>query len=260
MIIVKLLKDLYQYRELLKTNIKKEIRGKYKGAWLGVIWSYLNPLLMLLVYSMVFSKIMKIQIPNYTMFLFTALIPWNFFVTTVSQGSLSVVTNGNIIKKVYFPREVIPISVVTSNAVNFLISCLIMLFFLFATGLGVSKYILLFPLVLFSQYILLLGITFITSSLTVYARDLEHIISVLLLVMFYGTPIVYSMEMVPASMRQFLALNPMTPIINAYRDILFYQKMPDISTLGMIIGISIVVFGFGLIIFRKLQKNFAEEL
>jgi len=257
---MKLFKDLYQYRELLKTNIQKEIRGKYKGAWLGVVWSYLNPLLMLVVYSVVFSKIMKIQIPNYTMFLFTALIPWTFFTQTVSQGAFSVVANGSILKKVYFPREIIPISIVTSNVITFLISCIIMLFFIFVTGLGVSWYILLFPVVLISQYVLLLGITFILSSVTVYIRDLEHIITVLLMVMFYGTPIVYSMDMVPASMKAILLLNPMTPIINSYRDILFYKQMPNLKDLALIIIVSIVLFNIGLVIFRKLERNFAEEL
>lgn len=260
MIIMKLFKDLYQYRELLKNNIKKEIRGKYKGAWLGVLWSYLNPLLMLVVYSLVFSKIMKIQIPNYTMFLFTALIPWTFFTTTVSQGSLSIIVNANIIKKVYFPREIIPISLVTSALVNFLISCIIMFIFILITGLGFSKYILLFPVVLLAQYILLLGITFITSSITVYARDLEHIISVMLLALFYGTPIVYSLEMVPESIRKFFYINPMTPIINSYRDVLFYKRMPNIEMLLIIILGSIAIFYIGLIIFRKLQKNFVEEI
>lgn len=257
---MRLFKDLYQYRELLKNNIKKEIRGKYKGAWLGVLWSYLNPLLMLVVYSVVFSKIMRIQIPNYTMFLFTALIPWTFFTTTVSQGAFSVVSNGSILKKVYFPREIIPISIVTSNVITFLISCIIMLFFIFVTGLGVSWYILLFPIILISQYVLLMGITFILSSVTVYIRDLEHIITVLLMVMFYGTPIVYSMDMVPASMKAILIINPMTPIINSYRDILFYKQMPNMLQLGGIIVISLVVLVFGLFIFKKLQRNFAEEL
>lgn len=257
---MKLIKDLYQYRELLKNNIKKEIRGKYKGAWLGIFWSYINPLLMLVVYSVVFSQIMRVNIPNYTMFLFTALIPWTFFTATVSQGAFSVVANGNIIKKVYFPREIIPISIVTSNALTFLISCIIMFIFIIITGLGFSWYILLFPAVVLTQYLLLMGISLILSAITVYVRDVEHIITVLLMVMFYGTPIVYSMAMVPASMKMILLINPMTPIINAYRDILFYKQMPNMLQLGGIIVISLVVLVFGLFIFKKLQRNFAEEL
>ncbi len=156
---IRLFKDLYSYRELLKNNIKKEIRGKYKGAWLGVLWSYLNPLLMLVVYSLVFSTIMKIEIPNYTMFLFTALIPWTFFTSTISQGSFSIISNGNILKKVFFPREIIPISVVTSNCINFLISFVIMFVFIAISGLGFSVYLIFLPLIILIQYILLLGIS-----------------------------------------------------------------------------------------------------
>ena len=104
-------------------------------------------------FSFVFSKIMRIEIPNYTMFLFTALIPWTFFTRTVSQGAFSVVSNGSILKKVFFPREIIPISIVTSSVITFLISCIILLFFMFVTGLGVSWYILLFPIILISQYV-----------------------------------------------------------------------------------------------------------
>jgi ABC-2 type transport system permease protein len=203
---------------------------------------------------------MKIQIPNYTMFLFTALIPWTFFITTVSQSSLSIIMNSNLIKKIYFPREIIPISVVTSNTVNFLISCIIMLVFIFITRLGISWYILLFPLVLFAQYLLLVSIALILSSITVYARDLEHIVGVLLTALFYTTPIVYSMEMVPNEIRSILLLNPMTTIISSYRDILFYKQMPDLEKLFILIIISFISFVIGLKIFSKLQRNFAEEM
>jgi ABC-2 type transport system permease protein len=256
---IKFFKEIYNYRELLKNNIKKEIRGKYKGAWLGVVWSYLNPLLMLVVYSVVFSKIMRIQIPNYTMFLFTALIPWTFFTTTVSQGSFSVIANGNLLKKVYFPREIIPISIVTSNLVNFLISCVIMFVFILASGIGFSKYIIFFPIIVFIQYLLLMGITLILSAITVFVRDLEHIITVLLMVMLYGTPILYSMDMVPEAIRKIISLNPMTPIISAYRDVLFYQVRPDLGQLGIILGVSVGLLIIGLMIFKRLQRGFAEE-
>mgnify|MGYP001809810301 CR=1 FL=1 len=134
-----------------------------------------------------------------------------------------------------------------------------MAFFIIITGLGFSWYVLLFPVVVVAQYLLLLGITFILSSITVYARDLEHIVSVLLTVLYYGTPIVYSMDMVPASMKAILSLNPMTPIINSYRDILFYQQMPNLQELGIIIAVALVLFAIGLAIFRVLQRNFAEE-
>lgn len=255
-----LFKDLYNYRELLSTSVKKEIRGKYKGAWLGILWSYLNPLLMLVIYSFVFSIIMRVQIENYTMYLFTALIPWNFFVTSISQGSLSVITNGAILKKVYFPREIVPISSVTANTVNFMISCFIIFFFLAVTGIGFSVYILLLPLIIFVQYILLLGIVFFVSSMTVYARDLEHIISVILMAGMYATPIFYTMEMVPDKFKKIINLNPMTHIINSYRDVMFYKKMPDLKLLGIMFAVSAIVFVLGYIFFKKTEKSFVEEL
>jgi len=121
---------LFQYREFLNTSIRKEIRGKYKKSFLGILWSFLNPLLMLMVYAIIFPIILKSPEKNYVMFLMTALIPWTFFTTVVTQGASTIVANGNILKKVYFPREILPISTVTSGLVNFLISCLIIFIFL----------------------------------------------------------------------------------------------------------------------------------
>ena len=255
-----LFKNLYEYRELLSTSVKKEIRGKYKGAWLGILWSYLNPLLMLVVYSFVFSIIMRVQIENYSMYLFTALIPWNFFVISISQGSLSVISNGSILKKVYFPREIVPIASVTANTVNFMISCLIIFFFLAVTGVGFSIYILFLPLIILIQYILLLGIVFFVSSMTVYARDLEHIISVILMAGIYATPIFYTMEMVPDKFKKFIALNPMTHIINSYRDVMFYKRMPNMKLIGIMFVVSTIILILGYSYFKKTEKSFVEEL
>ena len=117
-------KELYHYRELLKTNVKKDIRGKYKGSFLGILWSFINPLLQVLVYALVFPYIMKVETENYLIFLICGIIPWTWFITSISQGTTSITNNANLIKKVYFPREILPISVVTSGLANFLISCL----------------------------------------------------------------------------------------------------------------------------------------
>ena len=113
---------LYEYRELLKSNVKKEIRGKYKGSFLGILWSFINPLLMVLVYAIVFPYLLRVNQDNYLIFLIVGIIPWNFFTTVIAQGTTSVLVNAGIIKKVYFPREILPISVATSGIVNFFIS------------------------------------------------------------------------------------------------------------------------------------------
>ncbi len=251
---------IYQYRELLKTNVKKEIRGRYKNSILGVMWSFLNPLLQLAVYSIIFGALLAGGDKTYPIYICVALIPWTYFTTAITQASFTIIGNGDIIKKVYFPREILPISVVTSGAVNFIISTIIILAFVIFSGMGLSWYILLYPFVLLVQYVLLLGISFIVSSITVYFRDLEHIIGIVLLAAFYGTPIVYKLEQLPENLRIIMQLNPMTHIINGYRAIFYNQEMPNIKILGILLAISVVITIIGYFIFKKLQKGFAEQL
>lgn len=253
-------KKIYNYRELLKTNVKKEIRGRYKNSILGVMWSFLNPLLQLAVYSIIFGALLSGGDPTYPIYICVALIPWTYFTTAITQSAFTIIGNGDIIKKVYFPREILPISVVTSGAVNFVISTIIILAFVIFSGVGLSWYLLLYPFVLLVQYVLLLGISFIVSSITVYFRDLEHIIGIVLLAAFYGTPIVYKLEQLPANLQIIMKLNPMTHIINGYRDIFYYHQMPNMKILGILLGISLVLTIIGYFVFKKLQKGFAEQL
>lgn len=260
MIKMKVFKELYNYRELLKTNIKKEIRGKYKGSWLGVLWTFLNPLLMLAVYALVFPYILRVNVDNYTIFMIVALIPWNFFTTAVQSGTGCVVANGAILKKVYFPREIIPISITTSQLVNFLITCLIMFGFILFSGVGFSIHILLFPLLILIQYILTLAINFILSAITVFVHDVDHFVSVALTLGFYGTPIVYQASMLPKKFQWVLKVNPMAQLVEAYRSILYYHRMPDFLGLGIWIILSIILLVVGYLIFKKLEKSFVEEL
>ena len=253
-------KKIYNYRELLKTNVKKEIRGRYKNSFLGVLWSFLNPLLQLLVYSVIFGALLAGGDKTYPIYICVALIPWTYFTTAITQAAFTVIGNADIIKKVYFPREILPVSVVTSGAVNFIISTIIILAFVIFSGVGLSWYILLYPFILLIQYVLLLGIGFIVSSVTVYFRDLEHIIGVVLMAAFYATPIVYNIQQLPHALQVLVNLNPMTHLINGYRDIFYYHQMPNMKMLLILLGISIVLTIVGYFIFKKLQKGFAEEL
>ena len=253
-------KKIYNYRELLKTNVKKEIRGRYKNSFLGILWSFLNPLLQLLVYSVIFGALLAGGDETYPIYICIALIPWTYFTTAITQASFTVIGNADIIKKVYFPREILPISVVTSGAVNFVISTIIILAFVIFSGVGLSWYILLYPFILLIQYVLLLGIGFIVSSVTVYFRDLEHIIGVVLMAAFYATPIVYKIEQLPHTLQVLVNLNPMTHLINAYRDIFYYHQMPNMKIFLVLLAASVILTVIGYFIFKKLQKGFAEEL
>ena len=215
---------------------------------------------MLAVYAFVFPYILRVNVDNYTIFMIVALIPWNFFTTAIQSGTGSVVANGNILKKVYFTREIIPISITTSQSVNFLITCIIMAVFIIFSGVGFSVHALLFPLLVLIQYILILGLTFILSALTVFVRDIDHFVSVILMLGFYATPIVYQGEMLPKKFQIFLKLNPMAQLVEAYRSILYYHRMPDMTML-VIWGLgSVALLVVGYLIFKKLEKSFVEEL
>ena len=253
-------KNLYNYRELLKTSVKKEVRSKYKNSFLGVLWSFLNPLLQIAVYALIFSLILSNQQPHYAVFLCCGLIPWTFFSAAINKAAFTFIENGNIIKKVYFPREIIPISVVTGETVNFLISTIIILGFVIFNGLGISKYILLYPIILIAQYLIILAIAFIISSVCVYLRDLQHFVGIALQLLFYAAPIVYSPSSIPDNYQWILKYNPMTYIINAYRDIFYHQTMIDIKHILMVLLIGIIGCIVGYFIFSKLQKGFAEQL
>lgn len=261
---MKLFKDLYDYRELLKSNVKKEIRGKYKGSFLGILWSFVSPLLMTLVYAIVFPFLMRgAGYEHYTTFLIIGILPWTWFTTNIAQGTFTIIGNAGIIKKVYFPREILPVSVVTSGVVNFIISCVIMLLFVIFSGIGFSINILFLPLVILAQYLFTLGIIFITSAINVYIRDLEYIINFLIQMLFYATPILYSADMfasAPKWVSTLININPMGIIITSYRDILYWKNLPHLNSLLVVIFGSFILCIIGLAIFRKLSKGFAEEV
>lgn len=255
------LKELYAYREMIFSLVRRDLRGRYKGSVLGFLWTFLNPLLQLAVYTVVFSFVMRAGIENYYLFLFVALVPWIFFSTCLSGGASCIWAQQDMVKKIYFPREVLPIAYVISQFVNMLLSFLVIFFVLILSGEGVSVIALMYlPIIMFVELLLALGITMIVSALTVYFRDMEYILGIVSMAWMYLSPVFYSMDMVPEQLRSLFMLNPMSPVIIAYRDVLYYQTIPQLSTLihAMIVGI--IGVGIGWFVFGKLKKNFAEEL
>lgn len=260
-----LFKQLYAYRELLKTNIKKDIRGRYKGSFLGILWSFINPLLQVVVYWIVFPYLMgrgAMDGQNYLIYLITGLIPWTFFMTVVSQGTTCIKANAGIIKKVYFPREILPISMVASGLVNFFISCIIILVFLIGSGTGVSYHIVLVPVIAIVEATLALGIIFILSAINVYVQDVENIVTFILNMLMYGTPIIYQLSQFGSSgvLYTLIKYNPMTVIIDAYRDVFMYHEWINWTGLGIVFLMSLILVIIGYFIFKKLEKGFAEQL
>ena len=253
-------KELYHYRELLKTNVKKDIRGKYKGSFLGILWSFINPLLQVLVYALVFPYIMKVETENYLIFLICGIIPWTWFITSISQGTTSITNNANLIKKVYFPREILPISVVTSGLVNFLISCIIILIFVLLGGLTISWHLIFLPFIIIVQYLFTLALIFVLSAFNVYVKDVEYIVAFIINMLFYATPILYTTEMFSGPILWLFRLNPLAHLINAYRDVFYVHHIPNLINLSILLGVSILLVVICYIIFKKLEKGFAEEV
>lgn len=254
-------KELYQYREMIRSLIHRDLRGRYKGSVLGFLWTFINPLLQLGIYTIVFSSIMRMGIDDYYLFLFVALIPWMFCTSSIMGGSTCILANQNLVTKIYFPREVLPIAVVTSNFINMLYCFVIVLsvVLIFSNNVNFEAWLYL-PVVAMLEYILVLGLAFFFSSLTVYFRDLEHILGILTMGWQFLTPVMYSVDMVPQEYMTLFNLNPMTPIITVYRDVLYYGRIPHLDTLsaGLIFSILILIIGFT--VFNKLKRRFAEEL
>ncbi len=259
---MKIFKELYDYREMIISFVRKDLRGRYKGSVLGFLWTFVNPLLQLLVYTIVFSTIMRFgDIDKYYLFLFVTLIPWLFFSTSLTSGCMSVLVQKDMLKKIYFPREVLPVAQVTSCFMNMLFSFVVIFAVLIISGSEINFLALLYlPVVMIVEYIFAMGITLIASAVTVYFRDLEHILGIVAMAWMYMTPVIYGMEQVPEEFRGWFILNPMTSIIVSYRDILYYAKIPEMDTLGISFVMGIIILFVGFIVFGKLKKHFAEEL
>jgi ABC-type polysaccharide/polyol phosphate export systems, permease component len=254
------LKELYAYRQMLFSLVKKGLRTRYKGSVLGFLWTFLNPLLQLVVYSIVFSFITRANIDKYYMFLFVALVPWMFFAACLQDSATSIIANKDLVKKIYFPRTIIPLAAVCTAFMNMLFTMIVVLITLIFSGIGISKEILTLPILFVIEFLFALGISLIIAGLTVYFRDLEHILGIVIQMWFYFTPILYSEDMIPKQILNIFKLNPMTNIILAYRDVLYYKKFPDIGSTGIAVVIGIATTIIGYLLFQKLQRGFVEEL
>lgn len=256
------LKEIYEYRQMIASLVRKDLRGRYKGSVLGFLWTFINPLLQLAVYSIVFSTIIRVvDTDKYYLFLFVALIPWIFFSSSVSGGASTILANKDLVTKIYFPREVLPISYVTSCFVNMLLCFIVIFAVLLFSGHGIAFVPLLYlPVIMVTEYILALGIAMMSSAITVFFRDLEHILGIVMMAWMYLTPIMYTPDMIPESVKPIFNLNPMCSIIIAYRDILYYKSSPDMSTLLYSAVTGVFFFAAGFIVFGQLKKRFTESL
>ena len=255
------IKDIWRFKDMAFELIHRELRGKYKGSVLGFLWTYINPLAQILVYAFFFSRIMRSGIEKFHIYLIVSMFPWNLFSGGVIQGLGSIRYQGDLVKKVYFPRQILPIVSLTVNCINMLISFVIIYSILLISGWGINLRVQVWLLLaVLIEYCFALGLVLILSAIEVYFRDVEHIISVLMMIWMYVTPMFYSLDLVPEEYLFLFKLNPMLYIIGLYQQILYYKTVPLTEYLLKASLFAIVSLLLGRVVFNRLERRFAEEL
>lgn len=255
------IKNIWLFRDMVFELTHRELRGKYKGSVLGFLWTYMNPLLQIIVYAFFFSQILKSGIEAFYLYLIVSMFPFNFFTGGVLQGLGSIRYQGDLVKKVYFPRQILPIVSLTVNFINLLISFAIIYSILLISGWGINLKIQawLIP-VMIIEYFFALGLALMLAAVEVYFRDIEHIVSVIMMVWMYVTPMFYSIEIIPEQFLPMFHWNPMLYIIGMYQQILYHKIAPDMTYMARAAGFALVFMIIGSIVFKILEKRFAEEL
>lgn len=268
--------DIVKYRYLLRNLVARDLKARYKNSVLGVLWSILNPLFLMLVFTILFSVLGNQQIRQYPIFVLVGLIPWNFFSGSMLSGTTSVTGNSALVKKVYFPREMLPMSALLSNLVNFGFAFAVLVVFLYVFKIGLTVHALWVPVILLTQLIFTLGLIFLLSGLSVFYGDVLMILEVVMLAWFFLTPVFYSLEMFgdtatimgvtfyPAQVMRWI--NPMASIIDAYRTVLWgtYESAGPVGMnpafLFRTLITSILVLIGGYAVFTRLDPLFGEKL
>ncbi len=254
------LKEIYRYRFLVYSFVSRDLKVKYKGSVLGFFWSLLNPLVMLVVYTVAFKYIIRIRVENFPVFFLCAFLPWSFLASSLSMSVGSIKDNGNLIKKVYFPREVLPLSVVLSNLVQFLLTFMILipalLFFKIQLGLP----LLFLPLIIIFQTAFNLGLSFFFSAFNVFFSDVKHLLEILLQIWFWLTPIIYPVSFVPERFQSLYKLNPAVLFVEGYRNLLLENTGISLLQWILLFFVGSLSFILGHMFFNHYNKRFAEEI
>lgn len=253
---------MFSYSDLFWQLTFREIKARYKQSVLGYAWAIIVPLLNLLVLSIVFSYIFRVPTGNipYPIFLFVALVPWMFFTSSVTAATGSIMANASLITKVRLPREILPIAAISSKFIDFLLTALVLSIFLIIYQIPPSPSLIFIPLILFVQLMLTAGISFILSATNVFFRDIENILGVFLTIWMYLTPVLYPFELIPKNLKFLFFVNPMTSVINAYRDAILYGRFPHSLSFLYAFLFSAVILISGWIYFRKRSKYFADVI
>ena len=256
------LQELIDYKCMIGSMVKREIRGRYKGSLLGFLWNFLTPIVQILVYILVFTHVFRPSLENYAIYLTCSMILWIFFSESLMESSHVLVSNSDMLKKIYFPRAVLPIASVLSKMVNFLIMLGIFFVIALVTGYGVCIPALLTLLVFIPIFLLfLLGFSLLLSAIDVYLRDVEYMTTVIMMVLIWLTPVMYAKDQFDSSLlNTLIAINPMTYFVEVIQDILYWKCVPSLTLMLTCLGIAVLLFVVGALVFRHLEQDFAEVM
>ena len=259
---VKWFLELWNFRELLWALTLREIKVRYKQTILGVAWAILQPAALTLIFTVVFSFFLKVSSGSvpYPIFSYSALLPWTFFTTAVSFGALSVVNNGNLATKVYFPREILPLASVGAAFFDFLMASIVFVLLMIYYHIQVSASLILILAIVPSIFLMTCGISFFLSTLNVLFRDIRFVVPLVLQIWLYLTPVIYSSGQVPEKYRIYLSLNPLAPLVEGFRGVTVYGKVPDIGQIILSVVISILIFFIGYWFFKSKERVFADVM
>lgn len=254
------MKILTQYKELLAELTKREIKARYKQSVLGYAWVILNPFFQMLVMAFVFSKILRItnlSVP-YALFLYVGLLPWNLFAASISSSMNSLVSNGSLLTKIYFPREVFVLSTIAAKIVDFLLASIVLVLFFAFFHQQITLNILWVIPIFMIQQLFTYGLSLILAAFNLFYRDIQYLFGLVLLTWMYLTPVIYPIEMFPEQYRWIFKLNPMAVFINAYRQVMLGGGMPNLTSLGIALLLSMIMVIGGYKIFKRLEGMFAD--
>jgi lipopolysaccharide transport system permease protein len=253
-------RELHSYRALIQTLVVRDLKARYRGSTLGLLWTLLNPLLHMSVYALVFSVYMRNDMERYQAFLLCGILPWTWFSSTLFMGTTAIIEGGSLLKKVFFPPQVLPTVTVIANFVNFLFGLPLLFGMLLLFGVTFGWSLLALPLIMAAQFALTLGLTLIISAVSVRYRDILPILGHVLMFWFFLTPIVYPVTSVPERFRTLLSLNPVTPFFVAYQEALLYNRLVSWETFGVMISLGGVALLVGVLVFERLRWSLAEEV
>lgn len=254
------LRELFEYRGLVLNLTRVELKLRYRNSALGFLWTVLNPLFYLLILAVVFSKIIRFEIPHYPIFLFAGLTSWLMIQQTVTIATSSIVNNQALIRRVYVPKLAFPLSNVLARFADHLILVAVLLVFMIIFGMPWSWALLLVPAVIFLHFLFALGLSLLAAVADVRVRDVQHVVAILFQALFYITPVFYSPDIVPEKYRALFLANPFYYFVESFRAPVYQAALPAWGVLGIAALLAAVTFAAGLLIFSRREKDFVFHL